>query len=54
VRVVEFELAWAERSAAKLDQLRADPDLGYEWLATHDEDWRGSWRSRPCCGGVAI
>jgi hypothetical protein len=38
--VIEFELAWATRSAAEFDQLRADRDLGYEWLATHDEDWR--------------
>ena len=38
--VIEFELAWATRSAAELDELRADRDLGYEWLATHDEDWR--------------
>jgi predicted nucleic acid-binding protein len=38
--VIEFELGWATRSSAELDQLRADRDLGYEWLATHDEDWR--------------
>jgi predicted nucleic acid-binding protein len=38
--VIEFELAWATRSAPELDELRADRDLGYEWLATHDEDWR--------------
>jgi len=38
--VIEFELAWAARSAKELDELRADRDLGYEWLATHDEDWR--------------
>ena len=23
-----------------LDELRADRDTGYEWLPTHDEDWR--------------
>lgn len=38
--VIEFELGWAARSGAELDQLRADRDAGYEWLATHDEDWR--------------
>jgi predicted nucleic acid-binding protein len=38
--VIEFELGWATRSGAELDQLRADRDAGYEWLATHDEDWR--------------
>ena len=38
--VVEFELGWATRSSTEFDQLRADRDLGYEWLATHDEDWR--------------
>lgn len=38
--VIEFELGWATRSAAEYDQVRADRDVGYEWLATHDEDWR--------------
>jgi predicted nucleic acid-binding protein len=38
--VLEFELAWATRTAAEFDQLRADRDSGYEWLAIHDEDWR--------------
>jgi predicted nucleic acid-binding protein len=38
--VVEFELGWAARTAAEFDQLRADRDAGYEWLAIHDEDWR--------------
>jgi len=38
--VVEFELGWATRTSAEFDQLRADRDSGYEWLATHDEDWR--------------
>ena len=38
--VIEFELGWATRSAAEWDQVRADRDAGYEWLATHDEDWR--------------
>jgi len=38
--VIEFELGWATRTAAEFDQLRADRDAGYEWLATHDEDWR--------------
>ncbi len=38
--VIEFELAWATRTVSELDQLRADRDTGYEWLATHDEDWR--------------
>jgi len=38
--VIEFELGWATRTTAEFDQLRADRDTGYEWLATHDEDWR--------------
>ncbi len=38
--VIEFELAWATRTAAEFNELRTDRDLGYEWLATHDEDWR--------------
>lgn len=38
--VIEFELGWATRTAAELGQLRADRDIGYEWLASHDEDWR--------------
>ena len=28
------------QSSAEFDQVRADRDAGYEWLATHDEDWR--------------
>lgn len=50
--VIEFELGWATRSSLEFDRLRADRDLGYEWLATHDEDWRRAldvqatlWRS---------
>jgi predicted nucleic acid-binding protein len=50
--VIEFELSWATRSSAEFDQVRADRDAGYEWLATHDEDWRRAldvqaslWRS---------
>jgi len=38
--VIEFELGWATRSRTEFDQVRADRDAGYEWLATHDEDWR--------------
>ncbi len=38
--VIEFELAWATRTVAEFGELRADRDAGYEWLATHDEDWR--------------
>jgi predicted nucleic acid-binding protein len=38
--VIEFELDWATRSSKDLDELRADRDAGYEWLPTHDEDWR--------------
>jgi predicted nucleic acid-binding protein len=38
--VIEFELGWATRSSAELDELRADRAAGYEWLATRDEDWR--------------
>jgi predicted nucleic acid-binding protein len=50
--VIEFELGWATRSSTELEQVRADRDAGYEWLATHDEDWRRAldvqaslWRS---------
>jgi predicted nucleic acid-binding protein len=50
--VIEFELCWATRTSAEFDQVRADRDVGYEWLATHDEDWRRAldvqaslWRS---------
>ena len=28
------------RGAAGVEQVRADRDAGYDWLATHDEDWR--------------
>jgi hypothetical protein len=38
--VIEFELGWATRTGAEFSRLRADRDHGYEWLATHDEDWR--------------
>jgi predicted nucleic acid-binding protein len=38
--VIEFELGWATRSSAEFDQVRAGRDAGYQWLATHDEDWR--------------
>lgn len=38
--VIEFELGWATRSGKELEELRADRDTGYEWLPTHDEDWR--------------
>ncbi len=37
--VIEFELGWATRSAAEFDLVRADRQEGYEWLATHEEDW---------------
>jgi hypothetical protein len=38
--VVEFELGWATRSGKEFGELRADRDAGYEWLPTHDGDWR--------------
>jgi hypothetical protein len=38
--VIEFELGWATRSGKEFDELRADRNAGYEWLPTHDEDWR--------------
>jgi predicted nucleic acid-binding protein len=38
--VIEFELGWATRTGAEFDQVRADRTAGYEWLATHDEDWQ--------------
>jgi predicted nucleic acid-binding protein len=50
--VIEFELGWATRSTAEFDLVRADREEGYEWLATHDEDWQRAlevqavlWRS---------
>jgi|SRR5215469_5252388 len=50
--VIEFELGWATRTSAELNQVRADRDAGYEWLPTHDEDWHRAlevqtalWRS---------
>jgi predicted nucleic acid-binding protein len=50
--VIEFELGWATRTSAEFGQVRADRDAGYEWLPTHDEDWRRAldvqgmlWRS---------
>ncbi|MBO0807549.1 MAG: PIN domain nuclease [Actinobacteria bacterium] len=42
--VIEFELRWATRSGTELDRVRADRDLGYEWLPTIDEDWRQALR----------
>ena len=38
--VIDFELGWATRSSAEFDELRTDRTAGYEWLATHDGDWR--------------
>jgi predicted nucleic acid-binding protein len=38
--VIEFELGWATRGSAQFDQMWADRNVGYEWLAIHDEDWR--------------
>jgi hypothetical protein len=38
--VIEFELGWATRTSAELDRVRADRNVGYEWLPTRDEDWR--------------
>lgn len=50
--VIEFELGWATRSGDEFDMVRSDRKAGYEWLATHDEDWRRAldvqgvlWRS---------
>jgi predicted nucleic acid-binding protein len=37
--VIEFEVGWAARTADEFDEVRADRRAGYEWLATHDEDW---------------
>jgi predicted nucleic acid-binding protein len=37
--VIEFEIGWATRSGAEFDLVREDREEGYEWLATHDEDW---------------
>lgn len=38
--VVEFDFGWATRTSREFDDVRADRQDGYEWLATHDEDWR--------------
>jgi predicted nucleic acid-binding protein len=38
--VIEFEIGWSARNSMELNQIRADRDEGYEWLATHDGDWR--------------
>jgi predicted nucleic acid-binding protein len=38
--VIEFELGWAARNSAEFDELRRDRNVGYEWLAIDDEDWR--------------
>ena len=38
--VIEFELGWETRSSAEFDEIPTDRDVGYEWLATLDEDWR--------------
>src|SRR5262252_9102647 len=38
--LIEFELGWATRTSAELEAVRADRDVGYEWLPTLDEDWR--------------
>jgi predicted nucleic acid-binding protein len=50
--VIEFELGWATRTGGEFDLVRADRAEGYEWLATHDEDWHRAlgvqamlWRS---------
>lgn len=38
--VIEFELLWSTRTPAEFDEVLAERDLGYEWLATEDVDWR--------------
>jgi predicted nucleic acid-binding protein len=38
--VIEFELGWATITPADFDEVRADREAGYEWLAIRDEDWR--------------
>jgi predicted nucleic acid-binding protein len=38
--VIEFQLGWATRTAREFDNVRADRQAGYEWLAIRDEDWR--------------
>ena len=50
--VIEFELGWATRTVEEFDDVRSDRQAGYEWLATHDEDWQRAlqvqaalWRS---------
>jgi predicted nucleic acid-binding protein len=37
--VIEFEMGWATRTAKEFDEVRADREAGYEWLAIRDEDW---------------
>jgi hypothetical protein len=52
--VIEFELGWATRTPDEFGEVRADRQAGYEWLATHDEDWHRAlavqaalWRRGP-------
>jgi predicted nucleic acid-binding protein len=44
--VIEFELGWATRTADEFDEVRTDRQAGYEWLATHDEDWHRALRTQ--------
>src|SRR5579864_4048324 len=50
--VIEFELRWATRSSGEFDQVRADRDAGYEWLATHDQTGGARLTSRLPCGAA--
>jgi len=36
----DLENEEVRRSSTEFDELRADRTAGYEWLATHDQDWR--------------
>ncbi|MBV1893141.1 MAG: PIN domain nuclease [Ilumatobacteraceae bacterium] len=38
--VIEFEILWSTRSPAEFKTVNDDRSVGYEWLATEDNDWR--------------
>jgi hypothetical protein len=47
---IEFELGWATRSRAEFDQVRADRDAGYEWMAPTIRTGDTRLTSRPPSG----
>jgi hypothetical protein len=48
--VVEFGLGWATGTGAEFDEVRADREEGYEWLATAMRTGIGRWKCSLCCG----